>query len=538
MHDDLSHPAAATLLPWLNGRPVPVDFGGPTELPFEPFLPHWTGQPAIRRFHAIAERFADKVAIDDGTTQLTYRAVREAVADLAARVVAATPDGGPVAAILDTAAAFPVVFLACLMTGRPIVPVDAQDPAERQQGILRECGAVAVVLGAGLALPEGLAALPRIDVGIAATPAPALAEPPIASAVDAPAGIVYTSGSTGRPKGVAFSQRQFLALLAEYVNACHIGPEDRLLGLASLSAGGAREALATLLTGATFHIADLRQSGIGAALRRMAGARPTILAFVPSVLRGVAAVPGAREALASLRVLDLFGEPVSADTVAALRAVLAPECHIRISLGSTETLVLFHWFVPRDFLPAGPVLPCGYLATQMSVALLDDDGAPALPGAVGELVVRGRYIASGMWRNGTLHAGPFRQDPDDPASRIFHTGDLVRLRGDGLAEFIGRRDRRLKIHGLRADAGDVEAALHRLPGIADCAVVARAADGDTVLLAYVVPFAPDAISPRQIRAALAAELPPHMVPGEIHLVDGIPRLPNFKPDLVALARRA
>jgi hypothetical protein len=28
-----------------------------------------------------------------------------------------------------------------------------------------------------------------------------------------------------------------------------------------------------------------------------------------------------------------------------------------------------------------------------------------------------------------------------------------------------------------------------------------------------------------------------MMPGEIHLVDSIPRLPNFKPDLVALARR-
>ena len=27
-----------------------------------------------------------------------------------------------------------------------------------------------------------------------------------------------------------------------------------------------------------------------------------------------------------------------------------------------------------------------------------------------------------------------------------------------------------------------------------------------------------------------------MMPGEIHLLDSIPRLPNFKPDLVALAR--
>ena len=31
------------------------------------------------------------------------------------------------------------------------------------------------------------------------------------------------------------------------------------------------------------------------------------------------------------------------------------------------------------------------------------------------------------------------------------------------------------------------------------------------------------------------KLPPHMMPAEIHLRDSIPRLPNFKPDLTALA---
>jgi acyl-coenzyme A synthetase/AMP-(fatty) acid ligase len=298
-----------------------------------------------------------------------------------------------------------------------------------------------------------------------------------------------------------------------------------------------REALAALLTGATFHISDLRQSGIVAAFRTMMQARITVLAFVPSVLRSFTARPDAAEALASLRVLDLFGELVTPDAVAALRAVLPPSCHIRVGLGSTETMTLFHWFVPRDFVADGPGLPCGYLASNASVVLLDDDGAPVAPGSVGEVVVRGRTIASGMWRDGAVLAGPFTRDPDDPASRIFHTGDLIRLRADGLAEFAGRRDRRVKIHGLRADPGDVETALHRIAGIADCAVVTRSSGDDTAFLAYVEASGPATVSLRQIRDALRAELPPHMLPAEIHLVDNIPRLPNFKPDLVALARR-
>jgi acyl-coenzyme A synthetase/AMP-(fatty) acid ligase len=542
MRGNVSRQDSAANLAWLNGRPVPTDFGGPVDVPFEKFLPQWIDQPAIRRFHAMADLFGAKIAIDDGTTRMTYRAVRAAVADLAARIVAATPESGPIAAVLDNTSAFPIVFLACLMTGRPIIPVDSSYPPERQQAILQECGAVAVILGEGLSPPEGLApSLPRLNVTTTGTSVPEVAQPAVAIDIDAPAGVIYTSGSTGRPKGVAFTQRQFLASLSEYINACHIGHQDRLLGLASLGGASVREALAALLTGATFHISDLRQSGIGAAFRTMKNAGVTVLAFVPSVLRSFTARPDAAEALATLRLIDLFGELVTLDAVAALRVVLPPSCHIRVGLGSTETMTLFHWFVPREFVAAGPGLPCGYLASNVSVMLLDDDGAPVEPGSVGELVVRGRYIASGMWRDGAVWAGPFMRDVHDPASRIYHTGDLVRLRADGLAEFVGRRDRRVKIHGLRADPGDIETALHRIPGIADCAVVTRSSGDNTAFLAYIVasglgPGGPGAPSVRQIRVALRAELPPHMMPAEIHLRDSIPRLPNFKPDLVALAR--
>jgi acyl-coenzyme A synthetase/AMP-(fatty) acid ligase len=525
------------MLSWISGRPVPTDFGGPADVSFEPFLPQWIGQPIIERFHSISDRFASKIAIDDDNTPMTYRQVRAAVAAMAARIVAATPDGGAIAAILDNASSFPVVFLACLMTGRPIIPIDATYPPAHQKAILQECGAVAVVLGEGLALPDDVPdQLVRNQLAVSGHAAPDAVEPAISLSVDGPAGVIYTSGSTGKPKGVAFSQRQFLASLSEYINACHIGPEDRLLGLASLGGASVREALAALLTGATFHIADLRRNGINAVFRTLKSAGGTVLAFVPSVLRSFTARPDAAEALASLRIVDLFGELVTADAVAALRNVLSPSCHIRVSLGSTETMVLFHWFVLRDFAAGNAGLPCGYLANNASISVLDEAGAPVAPGDAGELVVRGRYIASGMWRDGKVVAGPFRQDPDEPASRVFHTGDLIRLRTDGLAEFVGRRDRRVKIRGLRADPSDVEVALHRIPGIADCAVVTRSTGDDTVFLAYVVAGHRSPGSSRAIRAALRTELPPHMMPGEIHLLDSIPRLPNFKPDLVALAR--
>src|SRR4029077_11199879 len=154
---------------------------------------------------------------------MTYRQVRAAVAGIAARIVEATPEGGAIAAILDNTSSFPVVFLACLMTGRPIIPVDATYPPAHQKAILQECGAVAVVLGEGLVLPDDMPdQLIRNQLAVSGHAAPDVVEPAISLSVDAPAGVIYTSGSTGKPKGVAFSQRQFLASLSEYINACHI----------------------------------------------------------------------------------------------------------------------------------------------------------------------------------------------------------------------------------------------------------------------------------------------------------------------------
>jgi acyl-CoA synthetase (AMP-forming)/AMP-acid ligase II len=535
MRDTCLQPDAAA---WITGRPAPVDFGGPTDILFQSLSPSWAEQSVLSHFRSGVARFADNIAIDDGDARLTWREVDAAVERLAGKVVDATPDGGAVLAVIENTAVFPIVFLACLMTGRPIIPVDPFYPAAQCEAIARECGAALVLLGEGLAEPDGVpAALPRITVPSARALLdwPLAVTTTLAPPLDATAGVIYTSGSTGKPKGVAFSHRHLLASVAEYVNACHISARDRLAALASLSGASGREALAALLTGAMLCISDLRRTGVGGAFRALIQHQVTIVAFVPSVLASFATRPDAAAAMNSLRIVDLFGERVTPETIAALRAVLPSTCHIRVSLGSTETMTLFHWFVPRDFAIAGAGLPCGYLADHRSILLVDEAGEPVAPGEVGEVVVRGRNIASGYWRDGAVHAGPFAPDADDPESRVFHTGDLIRLRQGGLAEFVGRRDRRVKLHGLWADPSDVEAALHRLPAVADCAVVARTSGEDTMLLAYVTSGAPGT-SPHAIRTALRAELPPYLMPAEVHIIASIPRLPNFKPDLVALAR--
>jgi len=63
--------------------------------------------------------------------------------------------------------------------------------------------------------------------------------------------------------------------------------------------------------------------------------------------------------------------------------------------------------------------------------LLDEEGEEEKCDAIGEIVVKSRYISPGYWRRPDLTREKFFSDPDGGDKRIYYTGDLGRLRSDG-----------------------------------------------------------------------------------------------------------
>ena len=155
--------------------------------------------------------------------------------------------------------------------------------------------------------------------------------------------------------------------------------------------------------------------------------------------------------------------------------------------GATEAAIWSNEFILSGdgALPAGwPSVPYGRPLRDQSMLILDDgatpcgaDGARAplahcAPWAVGVIYIGGAGVAHGYHRDPARSARQFVRHPRT-GEKLFRTGDLGRLRDDGLLEILGREDAQVKVNGFRVELGEVRShrVLFVLLGVLVCSFV-------------------------------------------------------------------
>ena len=516
--------AAAILeqLDWLADDVRPLDWKGPADRPYTRFgAGDDPDLPLFARFERVASRRAAHLAILDPQAPLTYARLWDGACGLAEAIGARTAPGQLVALLLPAGPMFPLAVLACLAAGRPFLALDPAHPADWRAGVLADAGPALVLAPAPLETPSGaqLLLLDRFPAAASAGWRPA------ERGLDEPACVLFTSGSTGRPKGVVNSQRALLQRAAQSIDAAHIDGFDRLLTLGSPGAiVGVRDILTAFLAGAAVRLVDPGAAGGREIVDILREDVISILFAFPALLRSVAvASPG--PAPQTLRLVRFGGDVTTWGDVERLRAWLRPGALIQSIYAATEAPVM-QWFVDESCRGENARIPIGY---PLAGARLGVDRES------GELIVASPCVALGRWTEGRFQPDP-PLDAGSPPSRSFRTGDVVRLRPDGLLDLVGRKDRQVKIRGVRVELDGVEAALRRHPFVRDAAALARrGADGSATLIAEV---SAREGAPADLLGELKALMrgsPAAMRPARLYLVDEVARLPSSKLDLRALA---
>lgn len=414
-----------------------------------------------------------------------------------------------------------VAVLASLACGAAYLPLDPGYPAERL-AFIRSDSRLALRI---TARADGPGDLVPADLAPDGTDTPALPPPP---SPDHPAYVLYTSGSTGRPKGVEVPHSALANVLGALRDHLGSRPEDRWLGLTSLSFDiSAVELLLPLISGGRVVLVPEGGHRDGPALLGLVhGQGITHVQATPSGWRLLldAGLTGA----AGLTALT-GGEALPPSLARDLTAVSKRLVNV---YGPTETTIWSSLAEPA-VTDDGEVLIGEPLANTRAY-VLDERLHPVPYGLPGELFLGGAGLAHGYRHRPGLTATRFVPDPyGPPGARLYRTGDLVRRRAGGGLVYVGRSDTQVKLRGHRIELGEIETRLASHPSVAQAAAAVHGADGDRRLSAYVVPAGP-APTAQELHAHLSATLPAAAVPGTYTVLDAFPLTPNGKLDRAAL----
>ncbi|WP_307613299.1 amino acid adenylation domain-containing protein, partial [Variovorax boronicumulans] len=290
-----------------------------------------------------------------------------------------------------------------------------------------------------------------------------------------PAYVIYTSGSTGRPKGVVMPVAPLLNLFSWHAGIDESAGASTVAQFTSLSFDvSAQEIFSTLCTGKTLAIPTNEIRSNTSDFLKWCKKNSVTDFFIPNIVLDLLCESESEDRLDdSLRVFQA-GEALQLSASVARSFARSPQRRLHNHYGPTETHVVTAYDLPDAVNEWPAVPPIGRPIWNTQVYVLDDQLQAVPAGASGELYVAGAGLARGYLNRPGLSADRFVANPfGAPGSRMYRTGDLARWRADGVLDFLGRADQQVKIRGFRIEPGEIEAALTRLPHVAQAAVIAR-----------------------------------------------------------------
>ncbi|MFF2141522.1 amino acid adenylation domain-containing protein [Kitasatospora sp. NPDC058190] len=518
-------------------------------------LVEWNGDPVgaptdatlPELFEAAASVNPSAVAVSCGDERLDYSELA-ARADRLARQLAANGigPGAIVALALPRSVQLVVALLAVAKSGAAYLPLDPDYPADRLAYMLADATPAALLTDRATAPRLPAHAVPRLLVdGSESDRHPAV---PLAQhertrplRADDIAYVIYTSGSTGRPKGVPVTHRNVVRLFGSTDPWFGFGAEDVWTLFHSYAFDFSVWELwgALRYGGRLVVVPHLVSRDPAAFLDLLARERVTVLNQTPSAFYQLSAAdrdrPGTELAL---RYVVFGGEALELARLEDWYARHPENAPTLVNMyGITETTVHVSYIaLDRAGAAATSSSTIGVNIPDLRVYVLDQQLQPVPPGVTGEMYVAGAGLARGYLGRPELTATRFVADPyaelfGERGTRMYRSGDLARRRADGVLEYFGRADQQVKLRGFRIELGEIEAVLAAHPAVADAAVVVREdVPGDKRLVGYAV----GAAGPEELHAHAAAELPAHMVPSAVVLLDRLPLTANGKLDRRAL----
>jgi long-chain acyl-CoA synthetase len=224
--------------------------------------------------------------------------------------------------------------------------------------------------------------------------------------------------------------------------------------------------------------------------------------------------------LGALPLFHAFGQTCGLNVVIAAGACLSLIARFDAGAGLSETSPVESFNHPdRDRKPGSIGTPIA----GVEMKLVNEGGADAAQGEVGEIAIRGHNVMKSYW-----------QRPDATAEAIsadgwLRTGDLARVDDEGCFFIVDRKKELIIRGGYNVYPREIEEVLYEHPAVQECAVIGipDASLGEEVGAAVALKAGAE-VTAEQLRAFVKSQVAAYKYPRHLWLVDALPKGPTGK----------
>ncbi|MDR2240921.1 MAG: AMP-binding protein [Zoogloeaceae bacterium] len=472
----------------------------------------------------------DKTAIRYGGRDLSYRDFAALISRVAGALAAAGVRQGGCAAYLGcNTPEMLALFFACARLGALFMPLNWRLAGPEHKQMLDDCPPGALVVEAPylaqtdahlgalrdsaklIALGSSAAGWQDWDAFLAN--ADAAPEQGAQAGPETPLLLCYTSGSTGKPKGVVLTQEAIDCNADNSADMHGLRADDRVLTvLPMFHVGGLNiQTTPALRAGCTLVLHPRFEPD--ATLDAIEREGITLTLIVPAIADMLIASPRWADAdLSGLRMMSIGSSIVPIRLIEAVQSRGVPMTQV---YGATETCPIAAYLKRDEALRK--VGSTGRAALRCELRIAGNDDAELPVGQTGEILVKGRNLFSGYWRNPEASAAAF-------VDGWYRSGDIGWLDGEGFLTVVGRKKEMIISGGENIYPAELENVLIQCEDVLEAAVVGRADPRwGEIAVAVIVPKPGRQLAAEAILNLFEGRLARYKHPKDVIFIETLPK---------------
>ena len=334
--------------------------------------------------------------------------------------------------------------------------------------------------------------------------------------------LMYTGGTTGLPKGVMMSHKGLMTGLISVALQMSFSRNDATCFVLPLFHVSFWPAFSVLMTGGKVVI--IRRPDIKNILRAIQDEKCTHINAVPTLYGWMLQAEDLHHYdLSSLRLLTYAGSPFPPDLLKQSIAAFGPK--FEQAYGMTECIG-GSFLNMEDHEVIGPrsrlLSSAGKPSLAVDIRIVGDQGNVLPAGEVGEVVLRGRCLMMGYWKQPELSRKTVRDG-------WYHTGDMGYIDKEGFLFLVDRKADMIVTGGENVYPKEVENVLYDHPAVTMAAVVSAPDEkwGERVQ-AVVVLQKGASVTEKELLGFCKAHLSGYKCPRKIEFWESLPVTPVGK----------